>query len=206
MDKSEENLMEFKKKLQEYFLAFLKMPNRSENLRALLREVDRNNKKTNYMETAFAYVSKLEDKRSQSTNAMAMFLWLYEGYYLAIINLVCFLLTTSDHDLFNPFNKEFSETFDEIVETDTATKIRFLKKHGLGLLERENDRKLRNRIAHFDFDVDNKNNVRVSGTTVDVKNRNKELVDFTNCVRDCFTDCLVSILKNHGQSPSDNAN
>jgi hypothetical protein len=198
MDKSEENLMEFKKKLQEHFLAFLKTPRLSENLKALLREVDRNNEKANYMETAIASVFKLKDKRNQSINAMAIFLWLYEGYYLAIINLVCFLMTTTGHDLFNPFNKEFSETFDDIVETDTATKIKFLKKHGLGLLERENDRRLRNRIAHFDFDIDNKNNVKVSGGTVDVKKRNKELVDFTNCMRDCFTDCIESVLKNHG--------
>lgn len=133
----------------------------------------------------------LSNKREYSLLEMSLFLWAFEGLYGTRLDIVCLLLTASGHDLFNLIKREYASTLEEISEVDMSTKFKFLERHKMKILIRKQDQRLRNRIAHHDFKVDEKGVVSVDGEEVNVYSRLTELQTFVMK----FTDILVSAAK-----------
>jgi hypothetical protein len=113
---------------------------------------------------------------------MASYFWLYEGAYTFCIDFFCSLLIKNGHDLFDPFNKEYVFSFRDIQSVETATKLKFLKCHDLEIFDRQEDRKLRNKIAHHDFVLDNSGLLKIGGKTVNIIERHKNLLEFIQIV------------------------
>lgn len=134
---------------------------------------------------------------------MASYLWLYEGAYTFCIDFFCSLLIQNGHDLFDPFSKEYVFSFKEIQTVETATKLKFLKCHNLEIFDRKEDKKLRNKIAHHDFVLDNSGMLKIDGKNIDIVERHKNLLGFIVTVFHVYDNAqkLIS-LRNSSQNKS----
>ena len=130
------------------------------------------------------------DQRESSLLGMTIFLWIFEGLYVARLNEICLLLIGSGHDLFDPIKRSFASSMKKIEEVDISSKFKFLEEHGFRMILREKDRNLRNRIAHIDYNIDESGVLSIRGQNVDVLSRILELQlllrDLTNVLVDCF--------------------
>lgn len=82
------------------------------------------------------------------------FLSLFEVGYLTYVDLICLLLIKNGHDL---YNRGYCRNFDDIGLVDTKAKFGFLSEHGFRVILREDDRQLRNTLAHLNFTIKDAN-------------------------------------------------
>jgi hypothetical protein len=122
---------------------------------------------------------------------MLAFLWEYEGDYVSSLDAFCFLLVANGHDLFNLIRRVYAKTLEEIDNVDAFTKLAFLREHHFGILEREKDRVLRNKIAHHDFRLDDSGKILINNAIVDVGLKFNELCSFNEKVFDTLHSCLI---------------
>ena len=120
---------------------------------------------------------------------MMAFLWEYEGSYMTCIDAYCDLLVSNGHDIYDIFHYRYAKTLEEIAEVTISIKLKFLEEHNFGIFKRKEDEKLRNKIAHHDFTVDNSGKVRIKEQEVDFSSRFSELIDFTKKVFETFCSC-----------------
>lgn len=114
------------------------------------------------------------DKEKSQVLFMALFLWLFEGAYASFVNLYCYLLVANGHKLEDRYGS-FAKNLKQIARIGLKRKFRFIK---LDILKRENDRVLRNDIAHFNFSIV-KGRVIIEGKVVFMHSRVLELLRFT---------------------------
>ena len=82
---------------------------------------------------------KPENQREMSIIKMASYLWGYEGKFSFCINVLCFLLISNGHDLFDTERKKYAQSFEDIENIGIYTKSNFLVEHGFVMFdEREN--------------------------------------------------------------------
>lgn len=102
---------------------------------------------------------KPQNQRGMSFFKMAMYLWEYEGRFSFCINILCFLLISNGHDLFDTDRKKYAHSFEDIENISIYAKSNFLVEHGFVMFdEKENKnlrkfRTLRNDIAHHKFTI-----------------------------------------------------
>jgi hypothetical protein len=117
--------------------------------------------------------------KGESTMLLAAcFLLAFEGGYTGLLDEVCFLLVAKGHDLFDPLGRQYASSLREINEIDLSTKLKFLERHGFNMLVRNEDKRLRNRIAHHDFRLDKKGEILIDGQRVDLISRSTDLTAF----------------------------
>jgi hypothetical protein len=126
----------------------------------------------------FSVMKKAENKRETHVIASAIFLWTFEGSYMDTLNTVCALLIANEHDLFDPLRREYVREFEDIEKVDLSTKSKFLGKHGFVDLVRKQDQRLRNDIAHANFEITDSGIVMVNGQVFDIFSRIAELQGF----------------------------
>jgi hypothetical protein len=123
-------------------------------------------------------ISKLSTGTQQNTREKSLmdlfaYLLLVEGSYSEIVQLISVFLVDSGHDIFDPIRNDFALTYEDIEKIDLSIKLKFLEKHGFGLIVNGVDRKLRNDIAHLNLQV------LANGRVVDTK-RGQEIKDITD--------------------------
>lgn len=106
---------------------------------------------------------------------ISTFLSLFEIGYLTYVDLICFLLVKNGHDL---YNRGYCKNFDNVGLVETKAKFAFLEEHGFSAIVRENDRKLRNTIAHLNFTIMDRNNILTKDGDVNMIYRVKDLCAF----------------------------
>jgi len=126
----------------------------------------------------FELGKKTSDRKDFSILMIATFLWTFEGFYVCRLNLFCLLLIENGHDLFDPIRRKYVCTLEEIGEVDLSTKLKFLSIHKFGALQRKQDQRFRNRIAHHDFSLKEDGNILIDNQIVDVMSRLSDLYDF----------------------------
>jgi hypothetical protein len=130
------------------------------------------------------------NKEERSTLSMAMFFWQFEGLYVCRLDFFCLLLVASGHDLFNLIRRKYVSSIDEIGEVDLSTKFKFLDVHKLKMLNREEDQRIRNKIAHHDFSLDDKGNILVDGEIADFVSKIHDLNEFVSKITNILIECL----------------
>lgn len=113
---------------------------------------------------------------------MLAFLWEYEGSYTSGVDAFCFLLITNGHDIFDSIRRKYVKSLEEIGNVDIYTKLTFLEEHNFGIFKRDEDRELRNKIAHHDFNLDGSGKVLIKNKEVDLASRFNELHSFNHKV------------------------
>jgi hypothetical protein len=94
-------------------------------------------------------------------------------------------MTINGHDLFDSSKRKYAVSFEDIVDVDIYTKFKFLEAHNFKKLLRERDHRLRNKIAHRDFLLDDSGNLVIDGERVVIV---KKLVDLMEFAKKCHGD------------------
>ncbi len=134
-------------------------------------------------------IRESNNAREIAVAGMLAFLWEYEVNYVLCLDAFCYLLIENGHDLFNVLRQKYVHGLKDIGIVDVYTKLKFLKEHNFGILSREEDQILRNKIAHHDFIIDNSGKVFINNKVVDVGLRFNELSSFTRKVFETFCSC-----------------
>jgi len=116
--------------------------------------------------------------RQKGLVKLAMFLWEYEVSYMYLVNSVCHILILNGHDLFDLFKRKYTISMKEIAEVDSSTKLKFLKEHKFGMIIREQDRKLRNKIAHGGYMLNDDGRLVIEGKDENIGSRLIALLEF----------------------------
>jgi hypothetical protein len=122
---------------------------------------------------------KVASKNDATIVFLSCFLWAFEGYYLANLDWVCFILIKNGHDLFDPIRRKYVKSFKDLRNIDISTKFQFLEEHDFEALIRDQDRKLRNKIAHHSFSLLDNGELKVEDESLDISSRLNGLLDFT---------------------------
>lgn len=125
-------------------------------------------------------IKRSNHPREIAVAGMLAFLWEYEGNYVSHVDGFCYLLTLNGHDLFDIFRRKYVKSLEDISNVDVFTKLLFLEEHGFGIINREEDRELRNKIAHHDFTLDASGKLTIKDEEVDIALRFNELCDFNH--------------------------
>ena len=97
---------------------------------------------------------KPKNQRARAILDMAMYLWEYEGRFSFCINILCFLLVSNGHDLYDD-RKKYITSFEDVESVGISRKCEFLTHHGFGMLDEKKNknlkkfRELRNDVAHY---------------------------------------------------------
>jgi len=141
----------------------------------------------------------VKDQRDASTVDMASFLWAFEGLYMCRLDAVCSLLIKSGHDLFDPIRRKFASSLEDIQNVDTSTKFKFLEEHEFDFLIKKQEQKLRNKIAHLDFELDDKGRILINGQVVDVRSKEHELMKRVSSITRAMTSAAHAQTKKRAQ-------
>ena len=120
-----------------------------------------------------------------------IFLSIYEIGYVSTIDRICLLYINNGHDMYDSFHNKFAKDFESIGLLNTSVKFQFLKEHGLGVLIREDDNVLRNKIAHLDFSIEGLGKIRYQSKVINIGNRILELYNFLNDITESLNDALA---------------
>jgi hypothetical protein len=141
----------------------------------------------------------LKDKQIHNDDASflstAVFQVFFEGIYLSFINATCLLLIGNGHDLYNMYSKKYCTSLQEIEEVDCHTKFEFIKIHGFGIIIRNEDRWLRNKIAHLKYTIIDRDNIKIEKDIVNLRKRNLDLMTFVLALN-MLTSEILSELRN----------
>jgi len=140
--------------------------------------------------TVLGLIRKSKSERTTAIAGMLAFLWEYEGNYMSNIDAFCYLLIANGHDLLDVMNRNYVKSLEDIRNVDASTKFRFLKEHDFGILNREKDKKLRNKIAHHDFILNHSGKINIDETYIDIDSRFNELSAFNSKIFRTLVECL----------------
>ena len=138
---------------------------------------------------------RIGNKKEFSILSIAEFLWAFEGFYVCRLDLYCLLLIANGHDLFHLIKRKYVSSLKEIGEVDVSTKLKFLDEHGLGTLDRKQDQRLRNRIAHHDFSLEENGDILIDNQIVDMNSRVSDLYDFIHLINSALLESTASSSK-----------
>ena len=138
----------------------------------------------------------------KSLVGLASYLFVVEGVFASYMNLVCLMLVYQGHDLYNFFDRDFARSLDEIANVNMQTKELFLKEHGFELFNKGFNRKLRNAIAHCDFEIEEDGTVRAKGDRFHMLHELLRLCEFMTLVYQINELALKesqTFMRKHGQ-------
>jgi hypothetical protein len=158
---------------------------------------------------AFLNVRILDDlsKRTKVKKELSMlqasyFLLAFEGAYVSLLDGVCVLLIAKGHDLFDLISRKYVTTPREISDVDISTKFKFLERHGFKMLVRNEDKRLRNRIAHHDFCLNDKEEILIDHKLIDMNSRITDLNNFLLDLDSAMIQVTARRLRENGKTKS----
>lgn len=92
----------------------------------------------------------------KQTSLIGLFSYLAvsEGAFSELIQALSFILVENGHDIYNPEKMKFVKEYKELGKVSLFIRLQFIEEHGLKYVADTYDRKLRNRIAHLRFTVE----------------------------------------------------
>jgi len=182
---------QFRTEIKKQFSTFKELPEYRDRAKHIL--LDAFDKNGEYSMDVIAVLRLIRESKSERATAVAgmlAFLWEYEGNYMSCIDALCYLLIANGHDLLDVIRRKYVKSLEDIRGVDASAKLNFLKEHNFGLLNREEDKKIRNKIAHHYFMLNDSGRVLINNKSVDVGSRFNELSSFTHRVFETFCSCL----------------
>ena len=122
---------------------------------------------------------------------------LAEGMVSENVQIIAFLLMQNDHDLYDPRDMRFIDSYKKLGKIDLFVKMQFLERHGFNFITQAIDRNLKNCITHIEYTVND------DGTIIDEKNGEK-IIDLDqkmlllNCSNAMVTLALSYLLQSKG--------
>ncbi len=129
---------------------------------------------------------------------LSLFLYssLVEGLVSENVQIITFLLMQNGHDLYDPRDMKFVDSYKKAGKIDLYIKMQFLERHGFTFLTQAIDRNLRNCITHLEYTIND------DGTIIDEKNCEKIDIDqkmhLLSCSNTMVTLALNYLLQSKG--------
>jgi hypothetical protein len=120
------------------------------------------------------------------------FLVYFESCYIAVVDQICELLVAEGHDLLDFNKRKYAKSLEEISNVDTSVKCGFLHEHGFSMLVRDDDRILRNKIAHLQYTIEN-SQFKINGKVIDIGLRYRNLFNFVESFNTDLTTALQAM-------------
>jgi len=89
----------------------------------------------------------------KSLLSLTTYLFYIEGIYMLSIDVIIYYLIQDCHDIWSEERRIFVDEFEDLNRIPLATKLKFLEKHDYSETVKLCDRKLRNAIAHHEFEI-----------------------------------------------------
>jgi len=89
----------------------------------------------------------------KSLLSLTTYLFYIEGIYMLSIDVIIYYLIQDCHDIWSEERRIFVDEFEDLNRIPLATKLKFLEKHDYSETSKLCDRKLRNAIAHHEFEI-----------------------------------------------------
>ena len=89
----------------------------------------------------------------KSLLSLTTYLFYIEGIYMLSIDVIIYYLIQDCHDIWSEERRIFVDEFEDLNRIPLATKLKFLEKHDYSEIVKLCDRKLRNAIAHHEFEI-----------------------------------------------------
>lgn len=89
----------------------------------------------------------------KSLLSLTTYLFYIEGIYMLSIDVIIYYLIQDCHDIWSEERRIFVDEFKDLDRIPLATKLKFLEKHDYSETVKLCDRKLRNAIAHHEFEI-----------------------------------------------------
>lgn len=140
--------------------------------------------------TILSIINSSKNQKEIAVAGMLAFLWEFEGNYVSCVDAFCYLLVANRHDLFDIIRRKFVHSIEDIGNVDISTKLDFLEEHDFGILRRTEDKRLRNKIAHHDFQLDNSGRLQIDNRLVDIESRLDDIHFFAHRVFEIFMNCF----------------
>jgi hypothetical protein len=96
------------------------------------------------------------DSQLNTLRKAFLFLALFETTVTNIVDSIVFLLVLNEHDFFIQYRREYAKSLDDLDAASLGEKLDFLNFHGFSFFTKNINRTLRNKIAHMDFDIEEK--------------------------------------------------
>jgi hypothetical protein len=110
------------------------------------------------------------DSRLNTLRKAFSFLALFETSVANILNCMVILLILNGHDFFIQYTRKYAKSLDDLDDSfGVAEKLDFLNFHGFSFLTENINKSLRNKIAHMDFDIEEKGVVIVEKQRYDLR-------------------------------------
>ena len=110
------------------------------------------------------------DSRLNTLRKAFSFLALFETSVANILNCMVILLILNGHDFFVQYTRKYAKSLDDLDDSfSVAEKLDFLNFHGFAFLTENINKSLRNKIAHMDFDIEEKGVVIVEKQRHDLR-------------------------------------
>lgn len=152
----------FLEKLKPLVQSILSSSDKSKELTDFLKESFNRFKKSGQRMKHLKENSKAEYESQLDTLRKAfLYLALFETSVTNILDLIVMLLVLNGHDFFVQYPRKYAKNLDDLDDSNVAEKLDFLNFHGFSILSENINRKLRNKIAHMDFDIEGKGIIRV---------------------------------------------
>lgn len=189
-----EEYEELIKRLLEIFDLAWNGPNKDQVREQFDRFLKHSNKTIQNLTVINKVLTKAElDTKERCLMLSFFYLVSVEGGFANHADLVCFLLVSQEHDLYNYYKREYvTANMDDIKEVDLYTKIQFLENHNLASFTKICDRKLRNCIAHHDFEIDETGKILIDNSAIDVEEKNMQLISFLNLTKNIFVGSRIA--------------
>lgn len=140
--------------------------------------------------TTLRMICASKNPREITVAGMLGFLWEFEGSYASTIDAFCYLLVANGYALFDRCTRKYAHSLEDISNVSISPKLNFLEKHDFGILKRTEDKRLRDRIAHYRFTLDNSGRLLIDNEAVSIEARRDCLFFFTHKVFDALLDCF----------------
>lgn len=108
------------------------------------------------------------------------YLALVEGFFTTQINFLVFTLIANGHDLYSTWKGKYVDKLNDIEGVNLAFKLKFLRRHGFGIIANKVNIKLRNSVAHLFYEIDRNGTVRFGKQKITKKEYDKLYDDLRN--------------------------
>jgi len=138
-----------------------------------------------------------EDSKISGTDEISilrkafLYLALFETSVTNLVDLVLMIFVANGHDFYIFRNRKYAKKLDDLDDSFLSEKLDFLNHHGLVIFSEHINRKLRNRIAHLDFDIEADGKVSVEQQKYDLQNELVHLEALVLIVANALKECRL---------------
>jgi len=138
-----------------------------------------------------------EDSKTSGTDETTilrkafLYLALFETSTTNLIDLVLMIFIANGHDFYVYRSRKYAKKLDDLDDCFISEKLDFLNHHGLVIFSEHINKKLRNKIAHLDFDVEADGKILIGQQKYDLQDELVHLEAILLAIANALKECKL---------------